>query len=122
MSRPQHMPFWLPAYALLLALTGLFGGPLGVPALDIPIDDPAYFARGLGLSAVLLAAVWLRAPAAYAAGFLGCAIRETGDLTAQLAGPDPLLQAVAISAAILLFDLLGLRRALAAIPQKGQRR
>jgi len=111
-SRAKTLPFWLRLYALLLVIAGIFGGPVGLPALDIPLDDPAYFARGVGLSAVLLVALWKGGAAVYLAGFAGAAVRDAGDLLASYTGADLNGEAIVITAIFLGIDLICLFTAL----------
>jgi len=122
--RVAGIPLWVTIY---VGFFMIFSTVLGVRALIDPTTALGYVpgAEGMGLAwggrnagigLAQVVAFFTRSPAAYAAVFLACTLREIGDLLSSLAGP-PSTEYIAIGVlAVVEFIafLLSLRAAIKA--------
>ena len=86
--KPDGIPFFVALFGALVAILGIALGITGLlnPASAVGFIENAemlagaWAGRTLALGLITAFALWLRTPQAYTMAFLGCSIREFGDI------------------------------------------
>ena len=121
--KPDGIPFFVTLFGALLAVLGIVLGINGLfnPASAVGFIENAemlagaWAGRTLGLGLITAIALWVRTPQVYTIAFLGCSIREFGDVVGAVnSGQTDLIP---VLSAFLVVDVLCLLLSVRAIRQ-----
>jgi len=112
--KPSGIPFLVVVYGIVLAVIGTY---LGITALFDPSTavnytsgaDPlasAWAGRTLGLGLAMALAIYFRSATTYAVAFLGCVLREFGDIVGMINTGQTIV--IVVLCVFLVLDVIGL--------------